>query len=145
MKFDPSSNRVARRLLSPRIFVYAAIALAVAWILQRYGHYRQNMPSPGAGIASEVRLTQPPELAGLPMIVVIPSPGQDLEGMVAQAQEQLKGSCHVIMLTVADAEATMKLFKLEKLPAALKYDAANREIGRLEGDVTGEGLSRLGR
>lgn len=143
MQFNPNRNSLTKRLLAPRIIVYVILALAMAWVVHRYENSRRLEGISQKSLSREVRLVNP-EMNGLPMIVVVPQPGQELEDEVAASQKDLAGKCHVSMLTVVDGEAIKKLFNLKKLPAALLYDVENREIGRVDdGQVSAEILKKL--
>ena len=142
MKFDLNPLGVRRRLLSPRIFIYVIIALAMAWLMHRYDKAQQLGATQRPNVSREIRLTNP-ELAGLPMIVVIPQPGQDIDAEIAEAQRKLQGVAHVTMLNAVNGDEIKKLFKLNALPAAILYDAKNAEVTRREGDITADALEAL--
>jgi hypothetical protein len=142
MKFDLNPLGVRRRLLSPRIFIYVIIALAMAWLMHRYDKAQQLGATQRPNVSQEIRLTNP-ELAGLPMIVVIPQPGQDIDAEIAEAQRKLQGVAHVTMLNAVNGDEIKKLFKLNALPAAILYDAKNAEVTRREGDITADALEAL--
>ena len=142
MKFDLNPTGVRKRLLSPRIFVYVIVALAMAWLMHRYDNAKQLNTLERPNVSQEIRLTNP-ELSSLPMIVVIPQPGQDLEAEIAAAQKSLKDVCHVTMLTTVNGDEIKKLFKLETLPAAILYDTKNAELARREGEITTQILEEL--
>ncbi|MBQ4479672.1 MAG: hypothetical protein II943_03445 [Victivallales bacterium] len=135
---------IKSRLLSPRIFIYAAILLIVAWWINRFGQFRQEAAGQPAS-PEQPRAVSEHSDSGLPLLVVVALPGEEVEAVVAEAQKRHQGVCRITLASteLASAANAMEIFQVGKLPAALLYDSGNQEIARFEGELSGETLDAL--
>lgn len=137
------------RLLSPRIFIYVAILLIVAWWINRFGRLKEEQASATsmqgtARPSEETILADGGKRSDLPLLVVISLPDEEVREMVASAQRRHAGVCNIVLVTTGiDASDVKRTFQVEKLPAALLFDRDNQEIARVEGEVTVEAVDSL--
>ena len=132
------------RLLSPRIFIYVAILLIVAWWISRLGQFRQETTEQTASPEQSETASAPAD-SGLPLVVVVALPDEAVKAVVVEAQKRHRGICRITLATaeLSAAETALKIFQVSKLPAALLYDQDNQEIDRYEGEISSDMLDAL--
>ncbi len=132
MKFNAPTS-IKQRLLSPRVVIYIILAIAAAWLMNRYGQNVQQMPQAIPGPAT----IRPANSNNLPMLVIIPAEGEDLDAVVANAQKRYSDKINVTRLTIAPGNSAIvkQTFAIDTLPAAILCDANNMELNRYEGPL----------
>ena len=135
------------RLLSPRIFIYVAILLIVAWWMNRFARFGQDDSAPqgpSPQVNAETVMVSGGERSDLPLMVVISLPGEEIRELVAEAQRRHEGLCNIVLVTTGiDASDVKRTFQVERLPAAVLFDQDNQELARVEAEVTAEAIDSL--
>lgn len=140
---------IKSRLLSPRIFIYVAILLIVAWWINRFGKLKEEQASVASsqaatGFSEETLMASGDAKSQLPLMVVISLPDEEIRKQVAVAQRRHEGVCNIVLVTTGtDATDVKQTFQVEKLPAALLFDQDNQELDHLEGEITSDMLDAL--
>ena len=146
MDFRPQDMKT--RLLSPRIVIYLVLLIAAVWLMRRFEKYQQEeQPAPAVTTAPRP-FHSPPDAAlrapaaRTPMLVVFfAEKNEATTALAAESRRHLQGRCAVAELQVTPDVAAK--FNLKQLPAAILFDADNRELARHEGDLTAAKLDDL--
>lgn len=128
---DFNKAEIKQRIFSPRIVIYLILAIAAAWMMQRFGNYAPQEKK----LVSAPTVISGKSIEELPLIVVIPTAGEDLAPEIALTEQELNGKAQVSLLNVAagDTASIKALFKVGTLPAAILYAPDNTELKRVEG------------
>ncbi len=149
MDFRPQDMKT--RLLSPRIVIYLVLLIAAVWLMRRFEKYQQEeQPAPAVttAVTAPRPFHSPPDAAlrapaaRTPMLVVFfAEKNEATTALAAESRRHLQGRCAVAELQVTPDVAAK--FNLKQLPAAILFNADNRELARHEGDLTAAKLDAL--
>ena len=143
-------ENIKRRLLSPRIIIYSAIAVGLAWFMTHYSAQKAQAPravQPPVKTWKDVETVQ----EKCPMILVFESSENTeslkrLEDIVEEAGKDDGRHCAVALVAVDNdvPNTLLEAFGVTALPCAVLIDGNNREVAKIQGEsITAETLEAL--
>lgn len=134
-------------VFGPRVVIYTIAILAMAWLMWRYDRNVQEERASREALRSNAPEVIESTLVGNePMLLLLSEDNEATSGIAADIREGLSGKCRFAHLYVAgemDISSFKGTFKVDNLPAAILFDANNRELGRVEGEITLEKVEGL--
>jgi hypothetical protein len=139
---NPFLRGAKQRLLSPRIYIYTVLLLAIAWLMHRHA---QRAIEAGQRPPEDVSLfAEPPPadfpvkdsqlhaVAGqrLPLLLLLGKRHSELESLREALQPEWGEKYSIVVLQAEDDAAMLRYFKTKSLPTAILFTPDNDEQAR---------------